>query len=193
MYNGVAAQQVKGTGLSGYVQRSKATVHSQLSRFRPSAVGEDGEAGLTPANSINPLLAKRSQRENAELERRLEAHKAIRAVRLKVLRYRQDRLTAGVAAVVVDRECAELHRSLMQVAVEQQRELKRADEDKSSERFAAAFGVKTGEAGSAQAFDRVRQDEQRAAAEELRRRTKEEQLSERLKRVRQEEESKPVH
>lgn len=182
---------MKGTGLSGYVQRSRATVHSSLSRFRPSprAVGDGEGGGASPAESVNPLLAKRSQRENDELARRLDTHKAIRAVALRVLLYREDRLTGGVDAATVERECAELKKSLMQAALAEQQELRRAEEEKTVERFAAAFGVRPSDG---QSFDRARHEEDRHAMEQERRRLKEQQLVERLKRIRQEEEEKTL-
>lgn len=182
MYNGIEAAQVKGTGLSGYVQRSKATVTSQLSKFRP--VDVDDTDGATPAESINPLLQKRSQKENEELARRLEVHKAIRAVRLRVLLYREEREAAGVPAGSVERECAELYRSLMEAVVEEQLSKKKSEDQKTAERFAAAFGVKTAAGGATSAFDRAKQEEERRETEEARRKQAEQQLAERLKRVR---------
>lgn len=178
MYNGIEAVEIKGTGLSGYVQRSKATMRLQVSTFRPVETGDAAEA-------INPLLAKRSQRENGDMARRLEIHQAIRAVKLKVFLYREDRLAGGAIADTVSRECQELHDSLMEVAMEEQRELKKREDTKSAERFAAAFGVK-GDGAGGRAFDRAHQEEGKRISEQERRQTLEHQLAERVKKARHE-------
>ncbi|CCW71287.1 unnamed protein product [Phytomonas sp. Hart1] len=182
MYNNVTAAPAKGTGLSGYVQRSKAVVGARLHSVSISEAKSPQEA------AINPLAMMRSQKENHDMALRLQLHKAIRAVRLKVFLYKEERLAAGADASTVERECEELHRSLMEVAMENQRAIKKAEEKKTASQFAAAFGVKETSGAIDRDFDRAQREEVKQSAEEERRRQLEHQLAERLKKVRQESE-----
>lgn len=178
MYNGLEALQLKGSGLSGYVQRSKATMNIQLSKFRGA-----GEDDVPPTSeSINPLEQRRSQKENKDLARRLALHKARRDVHLRVMLYRERREMEGVNEGLVDRECSELYQSLMAAVVAEHRNERRRDDQKSAERFAQAFGVKVG----TDAFDRVQQAEEARVREEKRRAEVEGKLVDRLKKVREE-------
>ncbi|CCW64216.1 unnamed protein product [Phytomonas sp. EM1] len=185
MYNNITATSVKGTGLSGYVQRSKAIVGTRVNRFSPN---NTSEAKQLQEATINPLMLMRSQKENHDMALRLQLHKAIRAVKLKVYLYKEEQLTAGADASTVERECEELYRALMEVAMENQREIKKAHEKKTASQFAAAFGVKESTGAIGRDFDRAQREEIKQAAEEERRKQLEHQLAERLKKVRQENE-----
>ncbi|RNF13062.1 uncharacterized protein Tco025E_06369 [Trypanosoma conorhini] len=179
MYNGLEAISVKGTGLSGYVQRSKAAV-SQLAKFTPAEYADDA-----PPAAVNPLEALRSAKENRELAARLQRHEALRSIQLKVCTYREERAAGGVAVDVVDRECRTLYDSLMRNYLDAEGEARQAaaaaEAQKTAERFAAAFRVRPGAAG--EAFDRVQREAERRAAEEERRNALEQKIAERVKRV----------
>ncbi|CAD2221170.1 hypothetical protein AGDE_00800 [Angomonas deanei] len=179
MHNGIEAAQVKGTGLSGYVQRSKATVQtSNLSKFRSI----DDDEG-SPAETINPLLQKRTEEENLAMARRLEVHKAIRSVRLKVLLYGRERLEKNIDPDTVERECEEYYTSLMKVTKEELTKEQRSIESKTAERFAEAFGVKTKEYSP---FDLAKKEDERRRHEEELIRQREQQLAEKTKRLKEE-------
>ncbi|KEG08498.1 hypothetical protein DQ04_07041010 [Trypanosoma grayi] len=181
MYNGIGSVSVKGTGLSGYVQRSRAAV-SQLSKFTPAAYGDEA-----PPAPVNPLEALRSAKENKELAARLQRHQALHAVKLKVLLYREERTASGVPDDVVERECLALHESLLRHYRDEAGEARRLEEaeavQKTAERFAAAFHVRKGTAVG-DAFDRAQREAERQALEEKRRRQLEKQIADRVKRVR---------
>ncbi|KAK7194867.1 hypothetical protein NESM_000407900 [Novymonas esmeraldas] len=178
MYNGVEAAAVKGTGLSGYVQRSRVNV-SAAGRAPAEAAVTAMEGGAT----INPLEQRRAQAENAEMAARLESHRVLRAARLRVALYREERMDAGVDAATVARECEELHAALLTAAKRQLATQQRSAQAKTAAQFAAAFGVKAS-AGGGSAFDRSVQEVERQRGEEERRRQQEAQLVEHLKRVR---------
>ncbi|KAG8341238.1 hypothetical protein ERJ75_000254800 [Trypanosoma vivax] len=183
MYNGVAALSVKGTGLSGYVQRSKSTA-VQLSKFASSGFGGDAP----PECRVNPLEALRSAKENAELASRLEQHKALRSIKLKVLLYREERMSAGIPGDVVERECDTLHASLYRNYLEESREARRVGAaeaaHKTAERFAAAFNVRPGALGDA--FDRQQREAERQAADAARREVMERRVAAKVKRAKSE-------
>ncbi|KAG5487369.1 hypothetical protein CUR178_08455 [Leishmania enriettii] len=189
MYNGVEAAEVKGTGLSGYVQRSRVNV-SAAGR----APAEDGATAVEGGASINPLEQRRAQGENREMAARLESHRALREVRLRVMLYREEREAAGVDTVTVERECGELYESLLAAARRRLKAQQKTEAAKTAAKFAAAFGVKStmvataagGGAGIGSAFDRSVQEVERHRKEEERRRHQEAQLVEHLKRVRRE-------
>ncbi|AYU75530.1 hypothetical protein, conserved [Leishmania donovani] len=189
MYNGVEAAAVKGTGLSGYVQRSRVNV---LATGRVPA--EEGAAAMEGGASINPLEQRRAQGENREMAARLESHRALREVRLRVMLYREEREAAGVDPVTMDRECGELYDSLLVAAKRRLKAQQKTENAKTVAKFAAAFGVKAtaavttsgGGAGSGSAFDRSVQEVEKHRTEEERRRHQEAQLVEHLKRMRRE-------
>lgn len=193
MYNGVEAAAVKGTGLSGYVQRSRVNVTAASYSAVPLNDDAAAVAAREGGASINPLAERRAQVENADMEARLAAHYALRDVRLRVLLYREEREAAGVDAVTVDRECGELYASLLTTAKQQVKKKQKAEQAKSAAKFAAAFGVKANSAATAaaahdggSAFDRSVQDAERKRNEEERRHRQEQQLVEHLKRMRRE-------
>jgi hypothetical protein len=201
MYGGVEAAAVKGTGLSGYVQRSRVNV---TTAGRAAAPLTEDDVAREGGESINPLAQRRAQVENTEMASKLAAHQALRAVHLRVLLYREERAAAGVDAATVERECEELYASLMATARQQLKSQQKAEQAKSAARFAAAFGVKTSnsaattagtaDAGAASttavesgsAFDRAVQDAAKQRNEEERRQRQEQQLVEHLKRMRRE-------
>ncbi|EKG05456.1 hypothetical protein TCSYLVIO_003465 [Trypanosoma cruzi] len=183
MYNGIESVSVKGTGLSGYVQRSRAAI-SQLSKFTPVDYTDD-----VPTAAVNPLEALRSAKENRELAARLQRHEALRSIKLKVFLYREERTASGVAVDVVDRECQTLRDSLMRNYTDEVGEARRVEKEaaqKTAEKFAAAFRVKQGAVGDA--FDRAQREAERSAAEEERRRAMEQKIAERVKRIKGEKE-----
>ncbi|RNF10419.1 hypothetical protein TraAM80_01592 [Trypanosoma rangeli] len=179
MYNGLEAISVKGTGLSGYVQRSKAAV-SQLAKFTPAEYTDD-----IPPATINPLEALRSAKENRDLAARLRRHEALRGIKLKVFMYREERVASGVAADVVERECQTLYDSLMRNYRDEAGDAQRVEAaeaaQKTAERFAAAFRVRPGAVGDA--FDRVQREAERRAAEEEHRNAMEQKIAQRVKRI----------
>ncbi|KAG5512276.1 hypothetical protein JKF63_07798 [Porcisia hertigi] len=186
MYNGVEAAAVKGTGLSGYVQRSRVNV-SAAGR----APAEQGATAVEGGASINPLEQRRAQGENREMAARLDSHRALREVRLRVFLYREEREAAGVDTVTVERECAELYQSLLVAAKRQLKVQQRTENAKTAAKFASAFGVRSttasttgGSAGIGSAFDRSVQEVEKHRLEDERRRHQEAQLVEHLKRVR---------
>ncbi|GET85373.1 hypothetical protein, conserved [Leishmania tarentolae] len=190
MYNGVEAAAVKGTGLSGYVQRSRVNV-SAAGR----APAEEGAEPVEGGASINPLEQRRAQGENREMAARLESHHALRDVRLRVMLYREEREAAGVDPVTIDRECDELYNSLLVAAKRRLKAQQKTENAKTAAKFAAAFGVKStatmttagsGGVGSGSAFDRSVQEVEKRRSEEERRRHQEAQLVEHLKRMRRE-------
>ncbi|KPA73661.1 hypothetical protein ABB37_09600 [Leptomonas pyrrhocoris] len=190
MYNGVEATAVKGTGLSGYVQRSRVNV---TTAGRSAAPLTEDEVAKEGGESINPLAQRRAQMENKEMASRLAAHHALRDVRLRVLLYREERAAAGVDVVTVDRECDELYASLLTTAKHQLKTQQKAEQAKSAAKFAAAFGIKqpassasAAEVTRGSAFDRAVQDVEKQRSEEERRQRHEQQLVEHLKRVRRE-------
>ncbi|KAH9577758.1 hypothetical protein LSM04_002725 [Trypanosoma melophagium] len=180
MYNGIGSVSVKGTGLSGYVQRSKAAI-SQLSKFTPVEYTDD-----VPPPSVNPLEALRPAKENKELAARLEQHQLLRSIKLKVLLYREERMASGVPADVIHRECETLHESLLRNYADELSETRRVEAkeaaQKTAERFAAAFHVKQGTLGDA--FDRAQREAERQATEAERRRAMEQKIAEKVKRIR---------
>ncbi|CAJ1005237.1 hypothetical protein Q4I28_000557 [Leishmania naiffi] len=185
MYNGVEAVSIKGTGLSGYVQRSRVNV---------SAAGrapvEEGTMAAEGGSSINPLEQRRAQGENREMAARLESHHALREVRLRVLLYREERQAAGIDAATVERECGELYESLLVAAKGRLKAQQKTENAKTAAKFAAAFGVKsttaTTAAGSGSAFSRSVQEAEKRRSEDERRSRQEAQLVEHLKRMRSE-------
>lgn len=183
MYNGIEAAKVKGTGLSGYTQRSRATLNVTNMRQQQQQM-EGDDAALEGGQTINPLLQMRTQKENEEMAQRLASHRAIREVKLKIFLYREERAAKGTAPEVLERECDELYRSLMATVEEAQRARRREEEMKTAERFAEAFGVKSGAGGSR--FDRAATEEEKRQQEAERRQQRERQLVERLKKARQE-------
>lgn len=188
MYNGVEAAAVKGTGLSGYVQRSRVNI-SASAASRTAPLDESAITAAEGGASINPLEQRRAQAENAEMAARLQAHHALREVRLRVLRYREDREATGVDAATIERECGELYESLLTAAKRELKTQQRQEKAKSAAKFAAAFGVKAAAsagAGSGSAFDRSVQEVEKQRAELARRQQQEAQLAEHLKRVRRE-------
>lgn len=198
MYNGVEAAAVKGTGLSGYVQRSRVNVTAAGRAAAPLHDNEEEIAAREGGSSINPLAQRRAQVENSEMATRLAAHHALRAVRLRVLLYREEREAAGVASVTVDRECGELYASLLAEAQQHLKTQQKEDHAKSAAKFAAAFGVKPAGAAAevgtrGSAFDRSVQDVEKQRSEEERRQRQEQQLVEHLKRVRREGQDKESH
>ncbi|CAJ1015485.1 hypothetical protein, conserved [Leishmania lindenbergi] len=189
MYNGVEAVSIKGTGLSGYVQRSRVNV---------SAAGrapvEEGTMAAEGGSSINPLEQRRAQGENREMAARLESHHTLREVRLRVLLYREERQAAGIDAATVERECGELYESLLVAAKGRLKAQQKTENAKTAAKFAAAFGVKSttattaagGGAGSGSAFSRSVQEAEKRRSEDERRSRQEAQLVEHLKRMRSE-------
>lgn len=81
MYNGVGSHtSLKGSGQSGFVQHSRAIARTQLQ--------EASDAGaLHGVDKRTPLEKMRSQKENDDLARRLEAHEKRRAVEVDVLTF----------------------------------------------------------------------------------------------------------
>lgn len=188
MYNGIEAVAVKGTGLSGYVQRSRATVGGQGRAAVPSLLqSDDSDCG----RGVNPLEQRRSHRENEDLAARLEAHRLLREIKLRVLLYGEERRVAGVEDATVRRECDELYTSLVEEMKRGERGRQRAEAKKTAAQFAAAFDVKAGSSrGTGWSFDRAVQATEKEKNEEARRKGQEQGLVEHLKRVRREEEEK---
>lgn len=201
MYNGLQAVAVKGTGLSGYVERSRVQLAPQRRRWNPSITssgvgvgGENGEGGGSSGGgglqnsagggdeSVNPLAVQRSYRENADAARRLARHKAIRGVHLRIWEYRQNRLQAGMAAGVVDREASELYAALMAAVEEAEAESAAVERKKSAAAFAAAFDVRA----EGHTWDPVQLQREKQLAEEEWRERKEREVGEKLKRMRTE-------
>ncbi|CBH14102.1 hypothetical protein, conserved [Trypanosoma brucei gambiense DAL972] len=180
MYNGIAPINVKGTGLSGYVQRSRSAV-TQLAKFTPAEYTD----GMLTTAKANPLEALRSAKENKELSGQLEHHRSLRAIKLKVLLYREEREAAGVPPDVISRECATLHGSLLRNYMEEAQEARRLGAaelaQKTAERFASAFQVRPGSLGDA--FDRRHREVERQAAEGARKEAIERRIVERVKRI----------
>ncbi|KPI87843.1 hypothetical protein ABL78_3070, partial [Leptomonas seymouri] len=181
MYNGVEAAVVKGTGLSGYIQRSRVNV---TTAGRSTAPLTEDEVAKEGGETVNPLAQHRAQGENKEAASRLAAHRALRDVRLRVLLYREEREAAGVDAVTVDRECGELYESLLTAAKQQLKTQHNAEQAKSAAKFAAAFNVRPTAASAAattsaaggtrgSAFDRALQDAEKQSNEEERRQRQE--------------------
>eukprot|EP00796_Vickermania_ingenoplastis_P010762 gene10762-7490_t len=179
MYNGLQSVSIKGSGLSGYVERSRAQTGRSTAAQRRSA------ADATAGASINPLEVRRARPENDAAAERLALHKARRAAHLDVALYREERLRAGVDAAVVEREAKEMLSSKL-AQVEDGLARREAEErQKTAESFASAFDVRPGEAGSAWDYARLQREKQ--AAELAWRQRKEEQLAETIKRLRTEE------
>lgn len=221
MYNGLEGVAVKGTGLSGYVERSR--VHIQHRPLRRDEGGEsDGlsrshtrdAGGLSSSSSvasINPLAVQRSHRENTEAASRLARHKARREVLLRVLHYKEQR-TGGVRKLggkenawmkkeeeskepmeehrssppinesVIEREAAELYKSLMEEVERQEHVEEQKIKGKSAASFAAAFEVRAGH----HIWDHARLQREKQLIEEQRREKAEIRVAERIKRLRQE-------
>ena len=174
MYNGVGMGSTRGTGLSGYIQRSRVVAQRSLALNEPVDGAEPEGRDATTA-----LEKARSKNENNSLAAALEEHDKLRAIRLRIILYGEERQREGIQHDQIDRECAELNAALLrQYVQEKQSKLTAATAAKTQVQFAEAFGVQKGEEGTA--FDRVRQ----AAAEKERRLTLAKSLDERGKKAR---------
>lgn len=232
MYNGLEGVAVKGTGLSGYVERSRVHIQQRPRRWSEGGKGEGrswfgstetGEqAGLSSSSgaSINPLEVQRSHRENKEMAARFARHKARRQVLLRVLEYKDQRsreiikrrkeeeerkreelgedeegdLLAmegrrgrrgeepTISEDLIEREGAELYKSLMEEVERQEYAEDQKIKEKSAASFAAAFEVR----GDHHNWDYARLLREKQQMEEQRREKAQVKVAERIKRFRQE-------
>lgn len=182
MYQGLQAVGVKGSGLSGYVERSR--VHTTTARRGDVTSAEGSTGGLLGAN---PLELQRTKRESEAMAVLLADHKARRDVRLKIVRYQEQRRAEGIEEQVLEREAAELHTSLMDALSHSMKEKAAQQQKKSAEAFAAAFGVSRGSFdGVSSAVDYTAQKKKKEEQERQRRDMAEAKVAAKIKRLRTE-------
>lgn len=177
MYNGLQSGSMKGSGLSGFVERSRVQV---ATASRPAAAGPVGRP------TVNPLEEGRSQRENAALAARLDLHRRRRDAVLRAALYRESRLAErpDIEPAVLEAEVEGTRRAVLDRVEAEEQQAAAAARRKSAAAFAEAFDVKPREVGDA--WDYARLQREKMAAEEERRARAEEKVSERIKRLRTE-------
>lgn len=75
-YNGVGGSSAKGTGLSGYIQRSRATVSTN--RLQLSSASSTSAGPTAHGEEINYLTAARSHQDNVAVAALFARHRALR-------------------------------------------------------------------------------------------------------------------
>lgn len=179
-YNGVGMTSTKGSGLSGYIQRSRVAVR------RSNIQEQAGDDEIDTKGKPTALEKSRSKQENDDLAAALLDHDRLRAIKLEVVEYREGRLAEGVPSDQVERESNELKATRLRHYNEEKQAAIEKMAPKSAERFAEAFGVRgdksTHVAGDA--FDRDRHQRAKAAAQQERSKVLEEKIEERLKKAR---------
>ena len=177
----------KGSGLSGYVQRSRAggAVRSANAHiFGP--MGGVAAADTSAEASLTPLERMRTTAENTNLAQRLEEHRKQRALELRVLEYGENLTAAGEKPEEqIASEVAELRKTLL---TEYKEDLKKMIEKrqaaaraggaqtsssgvggkKTAKDFAAAFKVNTEGREAGDAFEKERRSLQKIARLEAR-------------------------
>ena len=160
MFNNVGLKSTKGTGLSGFIEHSKATVRN--------AGTASGFSATRPAPP-----SQRSRRETPEAKAKLEEHNALRAIKLECAEL-DERLSVELNSDFSRKWTAEeVHRMVANLAQQRhteykaQKEARRAErkaerqsevaaakpsDGKTADRFAAAFDLaarRPGDEGSA--------------------------------------------
>lgn len=183
-YNGVGMVSTKGTGLSGYIQRSRVAVRQSLTAPRSS---HDDTNGLE-SDRPTPLEAARSVQENQVLATLLAQHDRLRLLKLQVLDHQERRTADGVDAGVVRDECKLMGEALVaqyreeKASAERERQVRA--KARGAEAFAEAFSVTQGGTGSGDAFDRKKRDDEKSKREAARRVAAETKLLDRAKKMR---------
>jgi CRISPR/Cas system CMR-associated protein Cmr5 small subunit len=169
---------IKGTGLSGYVQRSRVAVRQTINA-RGSA-----EEEVDAADYVTPLEAARGAQENHVLASLLAQHDRLRELKMRVLDHKEMRLKQGADLETVNEECHLMGESLLAQFREEnavsERERQTKAKARGAQAFAEAFAVES--AGSA--FDRAKREEDKASREVARRAAAEQKLLDRAKKVR---------
>lgn len=175
-YNGVGMGSIKGTGLSGYVQRSRVAVRQQ----GVSTAVEERQAADAPSM----LEAARSTNENAALASILAQHNRLRALKIELLLHKQHRISQGAEAEIADEEARLMGESFLSQFREENAIANRDRHIKTKARdaqtFADAFAVES----SRSAFDKAKRDEEKSLREATRRASAEQKLMDRAKKIR---------
>lgn len=132
MYNGIGSHtSLKGSGLSGYVQHSRAIARSNLQ----DAVDVNTMGVL---DRITPLERMRSNKENEEMARRLEEHRRLRSIEVDVLTFAEELRTKypDMDEATVNAQCDERRNTLLA-------QLKKTSTKKDGKKEGLATGKKT--------------------------------------------------
>lgn len=77
MFNGVGLKSTKGTGMSGYVERSRANMGG------PSGMGSASLTSLEAQRNRKPPIPQREKRETKEAKVKMVEHLALRAIKVE--------------------------------------------------------------------------------------------------------------
>ncbi|CUE65215.1 Hypothetical protein, putative [Bodo saltans] len=177
-YNGVGMASIKGTGLSGYVQRSRVAVRQN------SASSRSTSDAVNTADYVSPLEAARSAQENLILANLLAQHDRLRELKLRVLEHKELRVGQGADLDTVNGECQLMGESLLVQFREEKAVAEREQHTKVKARDAQAFADAFAVESAGSAFDRSKKEEEKASREVARRAAAEQKLLDRAKKIR---------
>lgn len=213
MYNGLQGVSFKGTGLSGYVQRSRVNIQQRRHRYDAGEGGLEGREGeehalvssSSSALSTNPLAIQRSHQENEKAAARLARHKARRHVHLQVLHYKEQRLGGAkgsvkstTRAVKEEESVADACQHVSEATVEREanelykslmEEVERqehAEDQKLKAKSAASFAAAFEVRTNHRTWDHAQLQREKQLLEEQRREKAQINVAERIKRLRRE-------
>lgn len=213
MYNGLQGVSFKGTGLSGYVQRSRVHIQQRRPNYdaREGGLGGTDEVERATASSsslalsTNPLAIQRSHQENEKAAARLARHKARRHVLLQVLHYKEQRLGGAkggmklaTGAVKEEESVADASQHVSEGTVQREAEelykslmeeverQEHVEDQKLKAKSAASFAAAFEVRTNHHTWDHAQLQREKQLLEEQRREKAQINVAERIKRIRRE-------